>query len=577
MPLLLLALASFLSCSSAWAQSVNGGFHGVVTDASGAVVPGAAVRFTDLASGAVREMTTDNSGYYAIPNIRPGRYSATATKSGFETTEVPQLELQVNQDMLLNFSLRVGAVTEKVDVTGSAVAVETTASTLSQVVGTREVVDLPLNGRQFTQLVLLSPGVAPREGGQQAAFTVAIGGGGISPSIDGQGGRKNFFSLDGNINDAVFTNTWAISPPPDAIQEFNVQTHIVDPQFGVSSGGNINVVTKAGTDQFHGDAYEYLRNNDLDSRGFFDATLLPYRQNQYGVTLGGPVMLPTPWGMYDGRKSKTHVFGYWEGYRFGQSQTSSLYTVPTAAQLGGDFSAQLTTTQLGTDCAGNPIYQGAIYNPYQTLNCPGGNGTYRPAFPSNQISPGMLNAAALTYINAFFPAPNLSAPIPGSTANYRAVLSNTASQDEFGVKMDHAFHNNDTLYGGFYWQNPKQTNPTIYKIGQQTTNNAAHAISAGYTHLFSPTLLATVHYGYTYTDFGIIDAAAGTGLIQAINSGGIEPVKDGLPYVPQASITGIGSTGQFAIPLGPLRDHVVSLDLQKQAGKNTITVGAMFY
>ena len=564
-----------LACSVASAQTTNGAFHGNITDASGALVPDAAVRITSLSSGAVREMETDSSGYFAITSLPPGSYSISVSKAGFETAQVAHVELSVNEDRLLNLTLQVGTVTQNVNVTGAAAAVETAASTLSQVVGTREVVDLPLNGRQFTQLVLLSPGVAPREGGQQAAFTVAIGGGGISPSIDGQGGRKNFFSLDGNINDAVFTNTWAISPPPDAIQEFNVQSHIVDPQFGVSSGGNINVVTKMGSDQFHGDAYEYLRNNALDSRGFFDASLLPYRQNQYGVTAGGPVYLPTPWGVYDGRKEKTYVFGYWEGYRFSQSQTSSLYTVPTPAELSGDFSAQLTTTQIGTDCAGNAIFQGAIYNPYQTLTCPGGGGYYRPAFANNQIPSTMLNPAALTYLNSFFPAPNLTTA--GYSSNYRAVLSNTASQDEFGIKMDHVFRNNDTLYGGFYWQNPEQLNPTIYKIGAQTTTNAAHAISAGYTHVFSPTLVGTLHYGYTFTDFGIIDSAAGTGLISAINSGGIEPVKDGLAYVPQASITGIGSTGQFAIPLGPLRDHVVSADVQKLAGKNTLTVGAMFY
>jgi len=475
---------------------------------------------------------------------------------------------------MLNFTLQVGAVTQEVSVTATAAAVDTAASTLSQVVGTREVVDLPLNGRQFTQLILLAPGVAPREGGQQSAFTVPIGGGGISPAIDGQGGRKNFFSLDGNINDAVFTNTWAVSPPPDAIQEFNVQTHIVDPQFGVSSGGNINVVTKTGSDQFHGDAYEYLRNNALDSRGFFDASVLPYHENQYGVTVGGPLYLPTPWGIYDGRKSRTHMFGYWEGYRYSHSYTTGLSTVPTQAQLGGDFSSQLTTTQIGTDCAGNPVFQGAIYNPYQTQPCPSGTGYYRPALPGNKIPPDMLNPAALTYLNAFFPAPNLSTE---GLYNYRTVLANTTSQDEFGVKGDHVFHNNDTLYAGFYYQNPKVFYPTIQKIGAQTVTNGAHEISAGYTHLFSPTLLGTLHYGYTYTNFGIIDAAAGAGLIQAINSGGIEPVKDNLAYVPQIGITKIGSTGQFAIPLGPLRDHVVSADIQKVAGKNTLTVGAMFY
>ena len=232
---------------------------------------------------------------------------------------------------------------ETIEVTAVTAQLNTTNATLGDVVQHQQIVDLPLNGRSFTQLTLLTPGAAPQESGQQGAFTVKQGAGAISPSVDGQRGQQNNFTMDGLLNNNIFTNTWAISPPPDALQEFNVQAHITDAEFAISSGANINIVSRSGTNQFHGDVWEFFRNDALDARNFFDATKPPYRQNQYGVAFGGPII-----------KNNTWFEAYWEGFRSVQS-LNQFATVPTQAMRNGDFSGVLGS-QIGTDSLGRPLY-----------------------------------------------------------------------------------------------------------------------------------------------------------------------------------------------------------------------------
>jgi hypothetical protein len=194
---------------------------------------------------------------------------------------------------------------------------------------------LPLNGREFTQLALLTPGAAPEEGGQQSGFTVNLGAGGISPAVSGQRANQNNFTIDGVLNNNINTNVWSISPPPDAIEEFNVQAHITDAQLGISSGANINLVTRPGTNHFHGDLWEFIRNDVLDAQTYPDTKRLVYRQNQYGVYLGGPII-----------QNNTFFPGYWEGYRYSRAGTQLGATL-TPSQIAGDFSAVEGTTPNG--------------------------------------------------------------------------------------------------------------------------------------------------------------------------------------------------------------------------------------
>ena len=234
------------------AQTTNGLITGVVTDSTGASVSEAQITVIQQGTSITRSTTSDNSGTYIIPQLSPGVYKITVTKQGFASVSHDNVELQVNQSVTLGVQLGVASATETIEVTTAPPMLNTTSSTLSEVIGHEETVDLPLNGREFTQLTLLTPGVAPVQNGQQNAFTVALGSGGISPSVNGQRGEQNNFTMDGILNNSIFTNVWVIAPPPDAIQEFNVQSHITDAQFSISYGANINVVTRSGTNNFHG-------------------------------------------------------------------------------------------------------------------------------------------------------------------------------------------------------------------------------------------------------------------------------------------------------------------------------------
>jgi hypothetical protein len=597
--LMALVVASLFIGASAAAQTVNGAFHGTVTDTSGAVMPGVTVKISNQATNVAREVATNMTGFYVMTQIPPGVYTFDVSKSGFTTVRQTHVQLLVNQDLEVNFTLQVGQVSQQVQVTAAPPALETANATIGQVVGSRQIVDLPLNGRQFTQLILLTPGAAPKENGQQGAFTISIGGGGISPSVNGQRGQENNYTLDGALNNYLFENTWAISPPPDAIQEFKVQSHITDAQFSISSGANVNVATKSGGNQFHGDVWEFLRNDSLDAANFFDNYFReakpPYRQNQFGFTAGGPVTLPH----YDGRQKKTYFFGYYEGFRSQQGFTL-LNNVPTSQELGGNFSDLLTGKQATTpgpsgqpvplfDALGRPIMSGQIYNPYSTRQVTAGqvdpvtgltaqsSGLVRDPFVGNIVPGNMLNAQMLAYLHAFYPGANFG-PGGNSFPNWTGSSNQVITSDQFGVKIDHSFHNNDTLYGGFYYSQPLQTSPSALLLGAGELSNKARQIALGYTHLFSPTFLGTFRYGYTYTNFFSNNAGATPALLQATNQLNILPERNGVPLLPEITLSPrLGATNQFAIPLGPIRSHLFSGDLQKIRGSHTFSAGFMFY
>src|SRR5882762_2493882 len=245
---LLLCIFSLLPLIST-AQTTNGLITGVISDSTGAILPDAQISVTNVGTGLTRTTTSNASGDYILPQLPPGVYKLNVSKDGFASVSHDNIQLQVNQSITLGFQLGAGATSQTIDVSGTAPQLNTTSATLSNVVSHEETVGLPLNGREFTQLTLLTPGAAPVQNGQQGSFTVSLGAGGISPSVNGQRGEQNNFTMDGVFNNATYTNTWVIAPPPDAIQEFNVQSHITDAQFSVSSGANINLVTRSGTNQ----------------------------------------------------------------------------------------------------------------------------------------------------------------------------------------------------------------------------------------------------------------------------------------------------------------------------------------
>src|SRR6267142_442790 len=347
--LLFVALVLIFAIPHSTSAQATATLNGVVRDSSGAVIPQATVTLHNIDTGTERESLTNDSGLYVFVSVPPGEYALKVTKDGFTTATQEGLHVVVNQSSTQDFTLRVGSTQQSITVEGSAVNLESANATLGTVIESKQVRDLPLNGRNFTQLLSLTPGVAPvsvaqNSGGAQAAPVGSF----VFPAVSGQSNRSNYFLLDGiDDTDQVFT-TYAVAPILDDIQEFKVQSHSDEAQFGGVLGGIVNVVSKSGTNQFHGTAWEFLRNTVMDAKNPLKGAaggVSKLVQNQFGANFGGPVILP----FYDGR-NKTFFFGSYEGFRRAQPSSNcnlltpsgtcgAFYNVPTAAELNGAFSA----------------------------------------------------------------------------------------------------------------------------------------------------------------------------------------------------------------------------------------------
>lgn len=293
-----------LASTSARAQAF-GTISGTITDPSGAAVPGATVTAVEPGTGFTRTIHADASGHYVIPNLRPTRYDLTVEAKGFRQFTQQGVVLLANQAATVNIQLQLGAAVQSVSVTGNATMVNTTTSTLNDVVGQARVVGLPLNGRDAAQLINLVAGASganPTTVTGQASLP-----GSVSPHINGSRDNQTSYMLDGaNFLDQYY-NTNIPFPFPDSLQEFSVQTHDYSTRYGENAGGVVNVVTKSGTNELHGDAFEFVRNSIFNARNFFAKGVDPLNRNQFGGTIGGPVMVPHA---YDGRNRTFFFFGY---------------------------------------------------------------------------------------------------------------------------------------------------------------------------------------------------------------------------------------------------------------------------
>ena len=566
-------LFGWLFVGNVFAQSTNGVLTGVVADSNGAVLVDAQIDAVNLGTGFTRTTKSDAGGEYILAQIPLGIYRVSAVKDGFEKTIRENVQIEVNQSVTLNFSLQVGSTSQTVQVSSAPPQLNTTSSTLGEVIGHQETVDLPLNGREFTQLTLLTPGAAPQETSQQSAFTIQLGAGGISPSVNGQRGEQNNFTMDGVLNNEIFLNVWAVAPPPDAIQEFNVQSHITDAQFAISSGANINLATRAGTRQFHGDVWEFFRNDVLDAQTYPDTARLPYRQNQYGFYFGGPVLLPHA----HINKENTFFSGYWEGYRSVLTQTVLTSTL-TPSMVAGDFSAELGTTPIGTDSLGRPEYANEIYDPLTSRPDPLNPGaTLRDPFPNNVIPSDRLNSASQAIVKRYYPAPNLGVA-EGVLPNYQFGAPTTIKSDNFGFRLDHTFSESDTGFLRLSRSNQNRDTPETLPTYSNQLGHYAQEAAVGYTHLITPTTILNFRYGYTYGKVNIGDAPAGQAFIDSINFSQADPPHAGIALGPDITISnGYSGVSQFAIPLGPQETMDYHLDLSKVAGNHTVSGGAMYY
>ena len=488
LPVFLLAVVCIVS--SAWAQKDAGSIVGTVKDQTGAIVAGAKVTVSDVERGIRLETKSNDSGEYVAGPLRVGRYTVTVEHPGFKKAVTPPVDLDVQQRIALNIALQVGQISESIEVTAATPLLDTEMSELGQVVDNKRMVNLPLNGRNFAQLALLTAGTAPSEPGARDE-------GGFGFSANGARSLQNNFLLDGvdnnsNLPDLLNETNYVIQPSVEAIEEFKVQTNAYSAEFGRGNGAIINATIKSGTNQFHGSAYEFLRNEKLDAKNFFDdpnSRIAPYKQNQFGFTIGGPIV-----------RNRTFFFADYEGLRVRQAQTSTSF-VPTDAQRGGDFSDQLDLTQpTGTDCGGHPTFVGEIFDARNAGNGCGVAFQYDGAGnPLNIIPTNKLDPLALA-ITKLYPEPNVN----GNGFNFLSNPVRSETRNNFDVRVDQKYTEKDYAFFRFSYEDQPSLIPGPFGntggdgggFFSGVEDNAYRSFATSWTHLFRSNLTNEFRLGY---------------------------------------------------------------------------------
>ncbi|GGA63032.1 hypothetical protein GCM10011507_13300 [Edaphobacter acidisoli] len=424
-----------------FAQTATGSITGTVEDVSGHVIAGAGVTLTNVATNETRTATTNNSGYYSLTLLPPASYKIAIQASGFSQYLQSNIVLNVQDALTINCTLQVGQVAQQVTVTELPSQLQTETSSLGQVISNKTIVDLPVNGRNSYSFAALVPGVLPSAGFTQTAFDEYND---QFISINGARPNQNVFLLDGGMNTQPALNGPGFYPSIDMVQQYKVQTNNFSAQFSNSSGGVINVITKSGSNKFHGTLYEFYRSTGLNANNFFanqaGLARAPFRYNQFGGSVGGPIF-----------RNKTFFFFSYEGLRWTQALTTT-GTLPTAAERTGDFSAG------PLDQNGNVV---PIYDPFSTVADPAHPGQFiRTQFPGNKIPQGEIDQVASNLLN-YIPLPNQ----PGKGAGVNNFISNSSSpinKDDYSVRIDQALSQNSKLFGRFSISTTHQVRPPIF-------------------------------------------------------------------------------------------------------------------
>jgi hypothetical protein len=518
---------------------------GVITDPAGSRVPGAKITLQSATEKASRDTVTDSSGQYVIPAIPPGIYKLTVSLSGFQSQTLTDVKLTSGQGSTLNVGLTLSQATQEITVTQAPPLLETTTATLGSVIDSHQFTELPQLGRNFTSMIDILPGVAPVPGPDASYAGSGVGNQAVVPSVYGQRQRDNDFTLDGATNVTPNFSRIGMIPPPEAIDEMKVSSGVDSGAFGWASGANINVVTKSGTNEFHGDAWEFLRNSDLNARSYFIPKVGAYHFNQFGATAGGPLTIPHILSKNKG----WYVYGWYEGIRIHQAANNTTL-VPTSAQLNGNFS-------------GGP----PIFSPYSTVIAANGTIATRSQFTGNQIPASLLNPVALDLAKAIYPAPN-SSGIPG--VNFLNTASNINTSDQWSGRVDHQFSPNDNFYVRYSdWRNDSQSAslPTIPTMENQRYTN----VVGSETHLFSPSFLFTARF--TMMRFTDVSTTGGPDVAQSTGLVSVFPPFRGKDFLPPFSIAGYATLSQSANFRGAEYYLVPTIDFQKVAGRHTLAFG----
>jgi len=562
-PAFLLSLCTIflLSASVAQGQTSYATVNGLVLDSSGAVVPSATVQAIKDDTNVAYSTVTNNEGVYSIPDLLPGRYHIQVSKPGFKTVVKPDIVLNVQDARGINFTLQVGAVSEVVTVQGGASQLETESAEIGTVVEEAGVHDLPLNGRNFSQLLTLVPGVTPVSTAQWTGVGTTPGANVVglpsavvaAPAIAGQWNRSTLYMVDGVVNTDMNSNTYSVPIVVDAIQEFKVQTHNDEAEFGGVLGGVVNLVTRSGTNSLHGSAWEFVRNEVFDARDpfrdEFRSSPSPFRQNEFGGAVGGPVVIPK---LYNGR-NRTFFFFAYEGWRYRQA-AQSRYLVPTDAELSGDFSHSLLNQP--------------IYDPTTTRPDPNNPSKYiRTQFPGNIIPPSLIDPKIVTFLKTYYGSSNLTGD---PVHNAITTRSNVNDSNQYNVRIDEQVGNKDNLFFGLSQLDLTQNNAvTVLQSagGYQT----ARLIRAGWNHMFTPTLILETRGGYNERPGSSYSAK---------NSQGLTPMsKLGFPS-PGGSLLQLaspwGAVGSEAPNTGSSPTDQISANLIWVHGRHDLKFGGQY-
>lgn len=448
-----LSFAATLVAAIALAQVDTGAISGVVTDSSGAVVPGARVTITETETNVRVTLATNDSGFYSAPSLHPGPYQVEVAKSGFQIQKRTGIDLRVQDRVELNFTLAVGASTAEITVSTTAQPLEAETSSLGQVVESRTINDLPLNGRQFIQLATLTAGTLPSTRSADKDSFISNGARSVQNSylLDGIDNKNRIVGFDS-------TNAQALEPVIDAIEEFKVQTSTFSAEFGQSAGGVVNVTLKSGTNNYHGNIFEFLRNSATDATPYFQpaGSGTPiYQQNQFGATFGGPI-----------RKDKTFFFGSWQSSRE-QSQAPQIASVPTSGEQQGIFPSKVTDPNT------------------------------KAPFPNNTIPVSRWDPVAARLV-ALYPLPDL----PGTANNYFSNPKEILKADQYNLKFDHHFRDADYMFVRFSqgWNDntpPLLLPPPANQQGE--THLYQRQLVVSETHTLSANKANEFRLGFVYT------------------------------------------------------------------------------
>ncbi len=536
-----------LSMATLWnlpAQEVVAHIRGTVADPSGAGVPGATVTATNTQTKVAFTVPSKDDGTYEFLSLPTGTYDVTATKAGFRTSTAHNITLTLNQIYNLPISLEVGEVTESVQVEANPVQVETVTTQLGTIIDSKQIVDLPLLGRNWTSLQQLAPGVV------SASDRFGAG----NYATNGNESQQNSFLINGADTMDLRLNAPLIVPSPDSIDQFNLIDSTINPEYGRNSGGVLNAVIKSGTNQFHGSAFEFYRDTFLNARNFFQVSPPVFHQNQYGGTVGGPI-----W------KDHTFFFLSYQGTRNRSPDTDSVsntVNVFTAAQRGGAF------PDIASSTTASPFPMISESGATMAAGTP-----YNVLFPNGQIPAANFNPLALSLLNKYVPLPNFG------ISQYSFNPIQTVDHEQGIARVDHTFGNKDSMWVSVFFQDDSNLHTlpfggsTLPGFGETDPDTNKQYISQ-WTHTFNPTTLNEFRVAYLRFNY---QAVSPTNSASPASFGftGITPQFTNNSSMPAVDLTGYFNLGFSPYGPQPVVENTYQLDdnFSKVVGSHTIKVG----